>query len=46
MTDPASNAAQADVTMVLVPDELQADLYTDALRDNLKQGSVWPSPTV
>ena len=40
VTDPASGAAWADVTMVLVPDELQADLYTDALRDNLKQGSV------
>ena len=40
VTDPASGAAWADVTMVLVPDELQADLYTDSLRDNLKQGSV------
>ena len=33
-------AAWADVVMVLAPDELQADLYTDELRDNLKQGAA------
>ena len=40
VTDPASGAAWADVTMVLVPDELQADLWVDSLRDNMKQGSA------
>ena len=29
----------ADVCMVLVPDELQADLYTDYLEKNLKKGA-------
>jgi len=33
-------AAWADVVMVLAPDELQADLYVDELRDNLKQGAA------
>jgi ketol-acid reductoisomerase len=33
-------AAWADVVMVLAPDELQADLYVDELRDNLKQGGA------
>ena len=37
---PAAAAAWADVTMILTPDELQADLYLSELRDNLKKGSA------
>src|SRR5579862_9359103 len=37
---PAEAAKWADVVMVLTPDELQADLYVDDLRDNLKQGAA------
>ena len=37
---PADAAAWADVTMILAPDELQADLYVDELRDNLKEGAA------
>ncbi len=34
-------AAQwADVAMVLTPDELQATMYTEVLKDNLKQGAA------
>jgi ketol-acid reductoisomerase len=33
-------AKWADVVMVLVPDELQADLYDTALRDNMKKGAA------
>jgi len=37
----ATEAAKwADVVMVLVPDELQAALYTDHLRDNMKEGAA------
>jgi ketol-acid reductoisomerase len=36
----AQAAAWADVVMILTPDELQADLYADDLRDNLKQGAA------
>jgi ketol-acid reductoisomerase len=37
----ASEAARwADVVMVLVPDELQADLYRDELHENLKEGAA------
>ncbi len=36
---PAEAAAWADVVMVLIPDELQADLYREHLHDNLKQGA-------
>jgi ketol-acid reductoisomerase len=32
-------AAWADLVMVLVPDELQSDLYKDDLKDNMRQGS-------
>ncbi|MCB1562368.1 MAG: ketol-acid reductoisomerase [Alphaproteobacteria bacterium] len=38
--DPAKAAAEADVVMILVPDELQADLYKDSLEPNLKQGAA------
>ncbi len=37
---PAEAAKWADVVMVLVPDELQAALYNDDLRDNLKPGAA------
>ena len=37
---PAQAAAQADVVMVLVPDEHQADLYRDELETNLKEGAA------
>ena len=37
----AADAAQwADVVMVLVPDELQAELYTGELKDNMKKGAA------
>lgn len=36
----AEAAAWADVVMVLVPDELQADLYADDLAPNMKQGAA------
>ena len=32
--------AAADIVMVLVPDEKQADLYTDVIESNLKQGAA------
>ena len=34
----AETAAWADVLMVLTPDELQAELYLNDIRDNLRQG--------
>jgi ketol-acid reductoisomerase len=38
---PAEEVAKwADVVMVLTPDELQADLYGERLRDNLKEGAA------
>jgi ketol-acid reductoisomerase len=37
---PKQAAAWADVVMILTPDELQADLYTQDLADNLKQGAT------
>ena len=37
---PADAAKWADVAMVLAPDELQAKLYSDDLRVNLKQGAA------
>ncbi|MBI4182856.1 MAG: ketol-acid reductoisomerase [Proteobacteria bacterium] len=37
---PADAAAWADVVMVLTPDELHADLYTDYLKPNLKEGAA------
>jgi ketol-acid reductoisomerase len=36
----ADCAAWADVLMVLTPDEGQADLYNDEIRDNLKEGAA------
>ncbi len=37
---PAEAAATADVVMVLVPDELQSDLYAEHLAPNLKQNAA------
>ncbi len=37
---PAEAAKWADVVMVLVPDELQAELYNNDLRDNMKKGTA------
>ncbi|TCS60985.1 ketol-acid reductoisomerase [Varunaivibrio sulfuroxidans] len=37
---PAAAAAWADVVMILVPDELQGDLYADDLKDNMKEGAA------
>ncbi len=37
---PAEAAAWADVVMVLVPDELQADLYKEELHANMKKGAA------
>lgn len=37
---PAEAAKKADVVMILVPDELQADLYKNDLHDNLKEGAA------
>ncbi|MFO1242866.1 MAG: ketol-acid reductoisomerase [Rickettsiales bacterium] len=37
---PEEAAKWADVVMILVPDELQADLYNNDLKDNLKQGAA------
>ncbi len=38
--DPAKAVADADVVMILVPDEHQADLYRDVLESNLKKGAA------
>jgi ketol-acid reductoisomerase len=37
---PSEAAKWADVVMVLVPDELQADLYDNELRDNMNKGGA------
>ncbi len=37
---PAQAAAEADVVMILTPDEHQADLYRDELEANLKEGAT------
>ena len=36
----AEAAKWADVIMMLTPDELQADIYRDSLRDNMKDGAA------
>jgi ketol-acid reductoisomerase len=40
VVSPAEAVKLADFVMVLVPDELQAELYKKDLRDNLKKGST------
>ncbi len=37
--EPAKAVSNADVVMLLIPDELQADLYRDHLEPNMKQGA-------
>ncbi len=37
---PADAAKWADVVMMLTPDELQADIYTESLAPNLKEGAA------
>ncbi|MCB1720397.1 MAG: ketol-acid reductoisomerase [Alphaproteobacteria bacterium] len=37
---PAEAAAEADVVMILAPDEHQADLYRDEIEPNLKEGAT------
>jgi ketol-acid reductoisomerase len=37
---PAEAAKWADVVMVLVPDELQSDLYKEELHDNMREGAA------
>ena len=37
---PSEVAKKCDVVMILIPDELQADLYTNELEKNLKQNST------
>ncbi|MCB9990546.1 MAG: ketol-acid reductoisomerase [Rhodospirillales bacterium] len=37
---PDKAAAEADIVMILVPDELQADLYEDHLAENMKPGAA------
>ena len=37
---PSDAAKWADVVMILAPDELQADIYTNELKDNLRPGSA------
>lgn len=40
VTTPALAAQWADVLMILVPDELQAELYANELHANMKQGAA------
>ncbi|RXF74340.1 ketol-acid reductoisomerase [Hansschlegelia zhihuaiae] len=37
---PAEAAKEADVVMLLTPDELQADIYKESLETNMKQGAA------
>ncbi len=37
---PSEAAAWADVLMILAPDEIQADLYSTEIHDNLKDGAA------
>ncbi len=38
--EPSEAAKTADIVMILVPDEMQADLYRDHLEANLKKGAA------
>jgi len=40
VVEPAEAAKKADVVMILVPDELQADLYRNELAPNMKRGAA------
>ena len=37
---PAEAAAEADVIMILVPDPIQAQVYEESIKDNLKDGDA------
>ncbi len=37
---PADAAKKADIVMILIPDELQADVYKNEIEPNLKQGAA------
>ncbi|MDX1386785.1 MAG: ketol-acid reductoisomerase [bacterium] len=40
VTDAAAAAKEADVAMVVIPDEYQKALYDESLKDNLKKGAA------
>ncbi len=40
VANPAEAVKDADVVMILVPDELQADLYRDHIEPNIKEGAA------
>lgn len=40
VAEPAAAAAKADFTMLLMPDEIQGDLYREQLAPNLKKGAA------
>ena len=40
VVDPATASAEADLIMVLVPDPVQRDLYTEAIAPNLNDGDA------
>ncbi len=40
VSSPSQAAKDADLVMVLIPDEIQADLYNNELKDNLNNGST------
>ncbi len=40
VVDPATASAEADLIMVLVPDPVQRDLYTEAIEPNLNDGDA------
>ena len=45
VADIAAAAAAADLVMLLMPDEIQGDIYRDHLRDSMKKARRLPSPT-
>ncbi len=40
MVTPSEAAAEADVIMILVPDPIQAQVYEESIKDNLKDGDA------
>jgi len=38
--EPADAAKDADIVMILAPDEFQGDLYNDSIKDNIKEGAA------
>jgi ketol-acid reductoisomerase len=45
VVDPATAAAEADVIMILVPDPVQAKLYTESIEPNLQEAMRCSSRT-